>query len=87
MWLEPGEYFILVIPEWKGKGYDLSLNFQGNTKVNIDRKPYVGNENILIEAAMDLAQIKGKMKQLNQNICTYTHIDYSLGFIIENINN
>jgi len=43
MWLEPGEYFILVIPEWKGKGYDLSLNFQGNTKVNIDRKPYICN--------------------------------------------
>lgn len=36
---------------------------------------------------MDLAQRNGRMKQLNQNICTYTFIDKQLGFIIENINN
>lgn len=76
-----------MIPEWKSKGCDLGLTFQGNIKVNIERKPYLGNENILIEAAMDLAQSKGKLKQLNQNICTYSYIDYKIGLIIENINN
>jgi|JI7StandDraft_1071085.scaffolds.fasta_scaffold688755_1 hypothetical protein len=36
---------------------------------------------------MDLAQSKGKLKQLNPNICTYSFIDYKIGLIIENINN
>lgn len=36
---------------------------------------------------MDLAQRKGGLKQLNQNICTYSFIERKLGFIIENINN
>lgn len=43
MWLEPAEYMIIVIPEWGKKGLDLNLTFQGNIKVNIDRKPYLGN--------------------------------------------
>ncbi len=87
LWLEPAQYLIFVIPEWKGKGYDLNLIFQGNIKVDIDRKPYHGNEHIIIEAAMDLAQSKGKLKQLNQNICTYSYIEPRVGLIIENINN
>lgn len=43
MWLEPGEYIIIVIPEWNNKGYDLNLTYQGNLKVRLDRKPYIGN--------------------------------------------
>lgn len=43
LWLEPAEYIIIIIPEWKNKGYDLNLTFQGNIKVNLDRKPYAGN--------------------------------------------
>jgi hypothetical protein len=31
---------------------------------------------------MDLAQSKGKLKQLNPNICTYSYIDYQIGLII-----
>lgn len=43
LWLEPAEYIVVIIPEWKSKGYDLNLTFQGNIKVNIDRKTYAGN--------------------------------------------
>ena len=56
------------------KPLDLSLLIYANSICQIDRKSYIGNENILTEAAMDLAQRNGKMKQLNQNICTYSFI-------------
>jgi hypothetical protein len=36
---------------------------------------------------MDLAQSKGRLKQLNPSICTYSYIEHNVGFIIENINN
>ena len=42
---------------------------------------------MITEAAMDLAQTNGVLKQLNQNICTYSYIERKLGLIIENINN
>ena len=86
--LETGEYFIVLMPEWQGKkGFDYNLLFHGNTKCTFERKPYKGNEMIITEAAMDLAQTYGTLKQINQSICTYSYIERSVGFIIENINN
>ena len=36
LWLEPAQYIVMVIPEWKdNKGYDLNLTFHGNIKSNI----------------------------------------------------
>lgn len=86
--LEPGEYYIVLIPEWEGnKGFDYNVIFHGNTKCVFERKPFKGNEHVITEAAMDVAQRNGFLKQLNQNICTYSFIERNVGFIIENINN
>ena len=43
--LEPGEYFIVLIPEWEKpkSGFDFNLVFHGNTKCSFERKPYKGN--------------------------------------------
>lgn len=41
--VEPGEYYAFIIPEWRAKGYDLDFIFQGNTKINIERKSYIGS--------------------------------------------
>jgi hypothetical protein len=35
LWLEPGEYTVIIMPEWRGKGFDLGLTFQCNFKTKI----------------------------------------------------
>ena len=57
------------VESWTAKkGFDYNLLFHGNTKCAFERKSYTGNEMIITEAAMDLAQRNGVLKQLNQNI-------------------
>jgi hypothetical protein len=38
-------------------------------------------------ACMDLAQRKGNINQLKQNLCAYNYLCEQTGFIIENVNN
>ena len=49
--------------------------------------PYKGNESIIPEVAMDLAQSLGTIKQIGRSTCIYSYIDRKMGLIIENINN
>lgn len=85
--LSAGSYVVIIMPEWNSKPYDLNLMFLGSTNTTIERKPYELCKNIVEESCMDLAQRYGKMKQVNQNICSYHYIERKIGFIIENINN
>jgi len=38
--LEPGEYFVIILPEWTIKPYDLKLSLFSNSETVIERKPY-----------------------------------------------
>lgn len=38
--LEPGEYYIIVIPEWQQRAYDLSLVVRTKLPTRLDRKNY-----------------------------------------------
>ena len=76
------------MPEWNfAKGFDFNLQFHANTKCLFERKPYKGNEKIIPEVAMDLAQSNGTLRQLGRSTCIYSYIDRKVGLIIENINN
>jgi hypothetical protein len=75
------------LPEWDSKPYDLNLTLFSNLETRIERKTYTDHPHIIEESCMDLAQRKGRLIQINSNICAYNFIDYKTGFIIENINN
>ena len=83
--LEPGEYYVIVLPEWKFKTYELTFILRTKVPTRIERKNYF--EGIFEEGCADLAQRFGKMNQLNSYICSYNCIHEDLGLIIENIHN
>ena len=35
--LSEGEYYVIVMGDWKKKVYDLSLNYQGNCEIEFER--------------------------------------------------
>ena len=45
--LEAGEYFVIVIPEWTIKPYDLKLSLFSNTSTVIERKSYENHSRII----------------------------------------
>lgn len=85
--LTPGNYIIIILPEWRNKKYDFQLMYFGTTPANFERKSYETHKNIIQESCMDLAQRYGKIAQINRNLCSYHYLERNIGFIIENINN
>jgi hypothetical protein len=80
--LTPGHYILIILPEWKQKRYDFQLMYFGTSAARFERRPYEPFRNILQESCMDLAQRFGRMAQINRNLCSYHHIERTLGFII-----
>ena len=85
--LEPGEYFVMISGDWNDRVFEMTLNYQGDQEVTLEREPITKHPTILKEVCMDLAQRFGQFRQINRNICAYQFIDIANGFIIENINN
>ena len=84
--LMPGEYFILVMPEWnQDKAYDFHLVIRTNCPIQIERVKY--EKGMLEEGCTDLAQRYGKILQISDDICSYNCIHTGIAMIIENINN
>ena len=83
----PGEYYIFVMGDWNKKVFDVTLNYQGNSEIEIERESMNKHPDIIQEIGTDLAQRFGVCEQMNKNICCYQYIDTQNGLIIENLNN
>ena len=83
--LETGQYHLIIMPEWRGRTFDVNLILRAKVPVPIERKPYT--DGILEEGCTDLAQRFGRLNQLNKYVCAYNCVHEDLGIIIENINN
>lgn len=38
--LKKGEYYLVIIPEWESRAYDLNLIIRAQLPTRIERKPY-----------------------------------------------
>lgn len=83
--LEAGEYYILIMPEWENKIHDLNLIMRTKVPIRMQRRTY--SIGMIEEGCADLAQRFGILNQHHKYICSYNCIHESLGLIIENINN
>ena len=85
--LSAGEYYLLVMGDWGKRVHDVTLNYQGNSDVQLERESIAKHPRIMQEIGVDLAQRFGVCKQINKDLCSYQYVDTQNGFIIENLNN
>lgn len=80
--LEEGEYFIIVLPEWKAHAYELSLIVSASQPVALRRREYDDSEGLMEKGCCDLAQRLGKLSQINLYACSYTLVSEEVGLLI-----
>ena len=85
--LNPGEYYAIIMGDWKKRVLDVTLNYQGNVEVELTRESLSIHPKILEETCKDMAQRFGKFKQLTKSICSYQYKDYRSKLMIENFIN
>jgi hypothetical protein len=87
--LEPGEYYIVILPDWTvdSMGELTLMAYSRVEPLELHNCSDSRVEGIIEKGCYDYVQRIGKMLQINKWICTYVFVDIDAGLMIENINN